>query len=94
LKELVKTPNWARVTHKHSTLGITDDRLKIHVIQNVSLCCLVRGSRISKICGTFTVKGQAILLGLLDYVIKCTTVLQNVGKNTASTMALSVCQPQ
>jgi len=82
------------VPHKHSILGVRDDRMEIHVIRNVSLCCLVRGSRISKNCGTSMVRGQAILHGLLDCVINCTTVLQNVEKNKAATMALSVCQPQ
>jgi hypothetical protein len=43
---------------------------------------------------TFMVRGQAVLLGMLDCVLKCTTVLQNVGKNKAATTALSVCQPQ
>jgi hypothetical protein len=32
-------------------------------------------------------KGQAILLGLLDCVNKCTTVLQHVGKNTVGNIA-------
>jgi hypothetical protein len=44
------------------------------------------------------VKGQAILLGLLDCVNKCTTGFPYVGKKTAgkiaSITALSECQPQ
>jgi len=75
-------------------MGVTDDRMKIHVIRNVSLCRFVRGSRISKNCGIFMVKGQAILLGLCHCVIKCNTVLQNVGNNKAAATALSVCQHQ